>query len=124
MVAAPGCLMVLVLAACVKGAFGVRCADRTSSTLDAHHHDQGRTQLPELLTRVVALLGGHGSISWIRGIWCDRADLGHQAGTWYIWPDVPAPQKVYEVPASAVIARHVAGFVRIPGFPARSGSSR
>jgi hypothetical protein len=37
--AVPGCVL------CVKGAFGVRCADRTSSTLDPHHHDQGRTQL-------------------------------------------------------------------------------
>src|SRR5687767_10392275 len=37
--------MVLVVVARVKGAFGVRCADRTSSTLDPHHHDQGRTQL-------------------------------------------------------------------------------
>jgi hypothetical protein len=39
------CVMVLVGVVCVKGAFGVRCADRTSSTLDAHHTDQGRTQL-------------------------------------------------------------------------------
>jgi hypothetical protein len=41
--AAPGCLIVLVVVACVKGAFGVRW--RGSSTLDPRHHDQGRTQL-------------------------------------------------------------------------------
>jgi hypothetical protein len=39
------CVSVLVGAVGVKGAFGVRCADRTSSTLDTHHTDQGRTQL-------------------------------------------------------------------------------
>jgi hypothetical protein len=44
-VAAPGCLMVLVVVVCVKGAFGVRFADLAGSTLDARHPDQGRTQL-------------------------------------------------------------------------------
>ena len=29
----------------IKGAFGVACGDRTSSTLDTHHLGQGRTQL-------------------------------------------------------------------------------
>ncbi|MEI8410764.1 MULTISPECIES: hypothetical protein, partial [unclassified Kribbella] len=53
-VAAPGCVMVLVGAAGVKCAFGVRCADRTSSTLDSHHPDQEGAAIPELLTRVVA----------------------------------------------------------------------
>jgi hypothetical protein len=39
---------VLVVAACVKCAFGVPSG---SSTLDTHHHDQGRPQLrPEPLT--------------------------------------------------------------------------
>jgi len=43
--ASPGCLIVLVELVCIKGAFGVAFGDRTSSTLDTHQHDQGRTQL-------------------------------------------------------------------------------
>jgi len=39
------CGSVLVVVVGVKGAFGVAFGDRTSSTLDTHHGDQGRTQL-------------------------------------------------------------------------------
>ena len=39
------CVSVLVAGSGIKGAFGVAFGDRTSSTLDTRHVDQGRTQL-------------------------------------------------------------------------------
>jgi hypothetical protein len=49
-------VIVLVGAACVKGAFGVAAR---SSTLDPHHPDQGKNaaSIPEPLTRVVTFRG-------------------------------------------------------------------
>ena len=76
--AAPGCLIVLVVVVCVKGAsfVGVRFADRTSSTLDPHHHDQGRTQL----SRSCSPEWSHARVVGPRGGGC----RGHRAGTWRV----------------------------------------
>jgi len=113
-VAAPGCLMVLVVVVCVKGAFGVRFADLAGSTLDTHHHDQGRTQLCRSCSPEWSQFGGIRGVGAGSGVGVvQRRGLEHPVGTWDSWSDVPAPDRVYEVPGSALFARHMTGFVRM-----------
>jgi hypothetical protein len=54
-------------------------------------------------------------------MWRNRVDLGHPDGSWDIWSDGPAPQKVITVAGSAVFARDVAGLVRMLAMQGKSG---
>ena len=56
--ASPGCGSLLVVVSCIKGAFGVAFGDRTSSTLDTPHHDQGKiAAVPEPLPSTTTVQG-------------------------------------------------------------------
>ena len=81
--ASPGCVILLVAARRLKGAFGVAFGDRTSSTLDTPHHDQGRTQLrPEPLGSTATIQGitSRGAARVVPGGWgpwfVERGALG------------------------------------------------
>ena len=105
--ASPGCVILLVEASCIKGASGVAFGDRTSSTLDTPHHDQGRTQLrPEPLRSTatvhrdsvrraarVGRRGGSGNSGRAVGerhLWISRpATLAHGS-----WRPLSAPRRV------------------------------